>query len=480
MPDTIQVDSKTAKILPWVVAIAFFMQTLDGTILNTALPAMAESFGTHPLTMQAVVIAYMITVAVLIPISGWLADRFGIRQVFLAAICVFTLGSLACAISPTLDILIASRVLQGIGGAILVPVGRLSILRVYPRDQLVQILSFITIPGLLGPLVGPTLGGFLVEYASWHWIFLINLPVGIIGILCTLRYMRHIPGVAILNPFDKFGFLFFSVFMLTLTIAFEGVGDHNMPYTQLVLLLVVGFVSLAVYCFYASHSENPLFSPALFQVRNFSVGIAGNFFARLGTGAMPFLTPLLLQVSLGFSPLKAGMMMIPMTLGAMLGKKFVTPLVEILGFRRLLSINTALLGLMIAGFSFISKDMSYIVVLLIFTLFGLINSMQFSAMNTITLLDLTDEQASSGNSLLSVIMQLSMSVGVAIAAAILGEFSGVNATVAGNVATAFKNTYLCLGFMAVLSALIFYHVTPSAGKKSLKKAVLQHEKEMEQ
>ncbi|MDL2284393.1 multidrug transporter subunit MdtD [Oxalobacter sp. OttesenSCG-928-P03] len=480
MPDTIQIDARTARILPWVVAIAFFMQTLDGTILNTALPTMAESLNTHPLQMQGVVIAYMLTVALLIPASGWLADRFGIRRVFLAAIFVFTLGSLACAMSPTLDILIAARVLQGIGGAILVPVGRLSILRAYPRDQLVRILSFITIPGLLGPLVGPTLGGFLVSYASWHWIFLINLPVGVVGVICALRYMPAIPRAGALSPFDKFGFLFFSTFMLTLTIALEGIGEHSMAYTRLVLLLVAGFVSLAVYCFYARHSDNPLFSPALFRVRNFSVGIAGNLFARLGTGAMPFLTPLLLQVSLGFTPLKAGMTMIPMTLGAMAAKSVVTPLVSRLGFRTLLSINTVLLGSMIAGFSLISREMPYPLILLVFAVFGMINSMQFSAMNTITLLDLTDEQASSGNSLLSVIMQLSMSMGVAVAAAILGEFSGIRAALPSrDLAGAFRNTYLCLGFMAILSALVFYHVTPSAGKKGVCQAVMQPEKKLE-
>ena len=481
MPDTIQVDTRTAHILPWVVAIAFFMQTLDGTILNTALPTMAESLNTHPLQMQGVVIAYMLTVALLIPLSGWLADRFGIRPVFLAAIAVFTLGSLACAVSSTLPILIASRVLQGIGGAILVPVGRLSILRVYPRDQLVRIFSFITIPGLLGPLVGPTLGGLLVGYASWHWIFLINLPVGLLGIVCALRYMPDIPRVGMLNPFDKSGFLFFSTFMLTLTIALEGMGGHHITSAGLVLLLVTGLLSLAAYCFHARRSDNPLFSPELFRVRNFSVGIAGNLFARLGTGAMPFLTPLLLQVSLGFTPLEAGMTMIPMTLGAMVAKSIVTPLVNCLGFRLLLIINTVLLGIMITGFSLIGIETPYSLILLIFSVFGLINSIQFSAMNTITLLDLSDEQASSGNGLLSVIMQLSMSMGVAVAAGILGEFSGIRSlSETGDLAGAFRNTYFCLGFMAVLSALIFYHVTPSAGRKGARKTAYQREKKMEQ
>ncbi|MCM1512969.1 MAG: multidrug transporter subunit MdtD [Oxalobacter formigenes] len=465
--EAIQIDDRIARILPWVVAIAFFMQMLDGTILNTALPVMAESLKVHPLQMQSVVIAYMLTVALLIPVSGWLADRFGIRLVFLVAIGIFTLGSLACAVSPSLDVLVAARVLQGLGGAILVPVGRLSILRVYPRDQLVRVMSFITVPGLLGPLLGPTLGGFLVDYASWHWIFLINLPVGIIGFFFAFRYVPVIPRAGKKSSFDKIGFLFFSTFMLTVTLALDGMGEMRMQYARLSMLLIAALVSLAAYCLYARRARYPLFSPSLFQVRNFSVGIAGNLFARLGNGSMPFLTPLLLQLGLGFTPLKAGLTMIPMTLGAMAAKSMVTPLVNRLGFKWLLIINTALLGMMIAGFSLIDSTMPYSLILLFFLVFGMVNSMQFSAMNTITLLDLNDEQASSGNSLLSVIMQLSMSMGVAVAAAILGEFSDKYVSSAtGVLAAAFSHTYLCLGGMAVLSALIFCHITPTAGKKN--------------
>lgn len=476
--ETVRIDDRIARILPWVVAIAFFMQMLDGTILNTALPVMAESLQVYPLQMQSVVIAYMLTVALLIPVSGWLADRFGIRQVFLAAIGIFTLGSLACAVSPSLDILVASRVLQGVGGAILVPVGRLSILRVYPREQLVSILSFITIPGLLGPLVGPTLGGFLVDYVSWHWIFLINLPVGIVGFFCALRYVPAIPRAGKKSAFDKAGFLFFSVFMLTITLALDGMGKNRMQPVQLLMLLVVAGVSLAAYCLYARRARNPLFSPGIFRVRNFSVGIAGNLLARLGNGSMPFLTPLLLQLGLGFTPLKAGMTMIPITLGAMAAKSIVTPLVNRLGFRWLLIINTVLLGVMIAGFSLIDKAMPYSLILLFFLVFGIVNSMQFSAMNTVTLLDLSNEQASSGNSLLSVIMQLSMSLGVAVAAAILSQFSGAHTLPSTEVLiSAFSNTYLCLGGMAVLSALIFCHVTPTAGRESSSKIMQRHKRD---
>lgn len=230
MPDKPVLDPKTAKILPWVVAIAFFMQMLDSTILNTALPAMAHDLGTNPLRMQSVIISYMLTVALVIPASGWLADKFGIKQIFLFAIALFTLGSLACALSPSLNIIVGCRILQGIGGALMVPVGRLVVLRAYPREQLVSVLSFITIPGLVGPLIGPTLGGFLVQYASWHWIFLINIPVGIIGILATLKYMPYLTRGGDLHPFDTVGFLLFGTFMLTITLGLQGIGELHLAY----------------------------------------------------------------------------------------------------------------------------------------------------------------------------------------------------------------------------------------------------------
>lgn len=465
MADNPALDPKTAKILPWVVAVAFFMQMLDGTILNTALPTMAKDLHTNPLQMQSVVIAYMLTVALIIPASGWLADKFGIKRVFLFAIALFTAGSLACGLSPTLEVIVACRIIQGIGGALMVPVGRLVVLRAYPREQLVTVLSFITIPGLIGPLIGPTLGGFLVEYASWHWIFFINIPVGIIGILSTMKYMPYLARGGELYPFDRIGFILFSTFMLTITLGLEGIGELHLAYAPMVLLIVFGIVCLVGYVLYARYIPRPLFSPDLFRVRNFSVGILGNLFARLGNGAMPFLTPLLLQIGLGYSPMNAGLSMVPMTIGAVIAKSAATRLVNRFGYRLILTINTLLLGLMIALFSTISKEMNYGLMMVIFTVFGIINSMQFTAMNTVTLVDLSDEQASSGNSLLSVIMQLSMSMGVAIAAAILGEFTGASSLLqARDVIAAFAKTYLCLGFLAAISTVIFIHIRPGSGK----------------
>ena len=447
------------RILPWIVGIAFFMQMLDASILNTALPAIASSLGTSPLRMHAVVVAYMLTVATLIPASGWLADRFGVRCIFLISIFIFTLGSLCCALSHTLPALVASRVLQGIGGALLVPVGRLSILRAFPRERLADVLSFITLPGLIGPLVGPSLGGLLVQYATWHWIFLINLPVGIAGMALTMRCMPKQAGQTT-AAFDSGGFLLFALFMICSTLSMESLGEAPMPPSMRLGMAGAGLAALALYIFHSLRAKTPLFSPRLFRTRNFTVGIAGNIFARLGMGAMPFLTPLLLQLGLGYSAVQAGMAMLPITLGAMIGKSFVSRLIKSLGYRLFLTLNTLLVSLMLASYSIITPHTPLLLVLGIFILAGMANSLQFTGMNTITLLDLPDTEAGSGNSLLSAVMQLAMSMGVALAAALLDLF-----TKRCGILEAFHSVCFTLAALTALSALIFFQARNSTGKR---------------
>ncbi|MBO3277846.1 multidrug transporter subunit MdtD [Pseudomonas schmalbachii] len=465
MSETPALTPRVARLLPWLVAIAFFMQALDATILNTALPSMALSLDENPLRMQAVVISYLLTVALLIPASGWLADRFGTRRVFLVAVLLFSLGSLLCALSSTLGQLVGARVVQGLGGALMLPVGRLVILRAYPRSELVRILSFVTIPGLLGPLTGPTLGGWLVEYASWHWIFLINLPVGALGYLFAMRLMPDLRG-AERSRFDGAGFLLFGGAMLLVTVALEGLGELQLPHVRVVLLLVGGLVLLAAYWLRALRIEAPLFPPALFRIRTFSVGLLGNLFARLGSGALPFLTPLLLQVGLGYAPAKAGMTMIPLALSAMLIKPVAKPLLELFGYRRLLVGNTLLLGCLIASVGLVGQDTPYLLLLALLGVLGAVNSLQFTAMNTLTLIDLRDNHASSGNSLLSVVTQLSISMGVACAAALLGGFQGELGIAAGDVLGAFHATYLSVGLMSMLAAAIFFQLGSEDGREA--------------
>ncbi|MCG6539893.1 multidrug transporter subunit MdtD [Pseudomonas sp. KSR10] len=456
MPQAIALDARSARVLPWLVAIAFFMQTLDGTILNTALPAMARDLAEDPLRMQGVVIAYMLTVALLIPASGWVADRFGTRRIFFSAIVLFTLGSLLCAMSASFNQLVMARVVQAIGGALMLPVGRLVVLRAYPRSEFVRVMTFIALPGMVGPLIGPTLGGWLVEYASWHWIFLINLPVGLVGCIAALRFMPDLKSSERMR-FDTVGFLLFGGSMVLITIALEGLGEMQMPHARVLLLMVIGSACLAAYWLRAGHVDEPLFSPTLFRTRSFAVGIFGNLFARLGSGALPFLLPLLLQVALGYSPAQAGMSMIPLALGAMLIKPLAKPLIDRLGYRRILVGNTLLLGSLIASLATIDAHTPTVLLLLQLSLIGMVNSMQFTAMNTVTLVGLSNQNASSGNSLLSVVVQLSMSLGVASAGALLGGFTVPGAD-GEAVLQAFHLTFLCIGGMSMLAATLFFQL----------------------
>jgi EmrB/QacA subfamily drug resistance transporter len=458
-------DSETRRVLPWLVAVAFFMQTLDSTILNTALPSMARSLGESPLRMQSVVVSYMLTVALLIPASGFLADRFGTRRVFAAAIVVFTLGSVTCAASRTLTELVLARVLQGVGGSLLLPVGRLTILKSVPRSELLSVLSFVTIPGLIGPLIGPTLGGLLVETLSWHWIFLINVPIGILGTFLGLKYMPEIREER--TRFDWLGFVLVAVGMVGISVSLESFAEGSMAKGSTTITLVLGLAAFAAYVLHQTRIPTPLFHPGLWRIHSFSVGLAGNLFARLGSGAMPYLSPLFLQVGLGKPPTVAGMFMAFAVLGAMGSKMVVEKLVARLGYRRFLLTNTALLGLTMMGFAWLPEDVSAARLAAHLFLFGVFNSLQFSSMNTLTLSELDGETASSGNSLLSMIMQLSMSFGVASGAAILSAFARGDAARASvqevSVLHAFQNTYICVGLLALLSSLVFWQLSEKDG-----------------
>ncbi|MCF5505302.1 MFS transporter [Pseudomonas syringae] len=456
-------DEKTLRWMPWVIAIAFFMQSLDGTILNTALPSMAGSLAEDPLRMQSVVIAYMLTIALLIPASGWIADRFGIKRIFFSAILLFSFGSLLCALSWSLNVLVAARVIQGLGGALMLPIGRLIVLRAYPRSELVRIMGFITVPGLLGPLLGPTLGGWMVEYLSWHWIFLINIPVGILGCYAVKHYIPDLPGGG-RTRFDGVGFILFGAAMVLITIALEGLGELHLPHMRVVLLLFAGMGGLAACWLRAGHVGSPLFAPSLFRTRTFAVGIMGNLFARLGSGALPFLVPLLLQVALGYSPSQAGMSMLPLAAAGMFAKTVARWLIEHLGYRLILTGNTLLLGILLASLALVDMQTPYWVLLVQLGLLGAVNSLQFTAMNTVTLIDLDDASAASGNSLLSVVAQLSLSLGVASAAALLGGFSEeVTTGEVSSVLGAFQLTFLSVGVLAMFAAGIFLQLPAKEG-----------------
>lgn len=448
------------KVLLWLVAVGFFMQTLDATIVNTALPAMAQSLGESPLRMQSVVVAYSLAMAMLIPASGWVADRFGARRVYFLAIVFFVAGSVFCALSHSLTQLVAARVLQGLGGALLLPVGRLVVLRTFPREKFLQAMSFVAIPGLIGPLIGPTLGGWLVEVASWHWIFLINVPVGLVGCAATMRYM---PGVAAptVARFDLAGYLMLAFGMVALSLALDGLASLGLRQASVLVLMIFGLASLVAYWLHAARRPDPLFSPRLFSVDTLRIGLLGNLFARLGSSCMPFLIPLLLQVTMGYSPLQAGMMMLPVAVAGMSMKRFTTTLITRFGYRQVLVGNTLLVGVTMASFGLTAPSQPLWVHVVQLAVFGAVNSLQFTAMNTVTLKDLGHDMASSGNSLLSMVQMVAMGMGVAAAGAVLAAFTDFfQPPGTAQTLQAFQATFACMGLITVASAGIFWQLSP--------------------
>ncbi|KVK76539.1 EmrB/QacA subfamily drug resistance transporter [Burkholderia ubonensis] len=451
---------KNLTVMLWLVATGFFMQTLDATIVNTALPSMAASLGESPLRMQSVVIAYSLTMAVMIPVSGWLADTLGTRRVFFSAILVFSLGSLLCANAHTLPQLVAFRVVQGIGGAMLLPVGRLAVLRTFPAERYLPALSFVAIPGLIGPLIGPTLGGWLVKVASWHWIFLINVPVGVAGCIATWYSMPDARNPAV-GRFDLKGYLLLTIGMVAISLSLDGLADLGMQHAAVLVLLILSLACFVAYGLYAVRAPQPIFSLELFRIHTFSVGLLGNLFARIGSGAMPYLIPLLLQVSLGYTAFEAGLMMLPVAAAGMSSKRLITRLIMKHGYRNVLLANTVMVGVMMASFALMHDSMPVWLKVAQLALFGGFNSMQFTAMNTLTLKDLGTGGASSGNSLFSLVQMLSMSLGVTVAGALLATFTGMLRTVTpSNTLPAFHATFICVGVITAGSAWIFAQLAP--------------------
>ena len=451
-------------MLLWLVAVGFFMQTLDSTIVNTALPAMAKSLNTSPLHMQTVLVAYSLTMAMIIPISGWVADRFGTRRVYMGAILGFVLGSLLCGLSATTSQLVAARVVQGAGGALLLPVGRLAVLRGYPRERFLAAMSFVTIPGLIGPLLGPALGGWLVQFASWHWIFFINVPVGLLGWIVAQRFLPDFRGSNV-PPLDVLGYVLLALGMMFVSLAVDGFAGFGWSLLMIAASMITGIGSLAAYWWRAARQAHPLFSPDLFAVPSVSIGLLGNLFSRLGSSGVPFLIPLMLQLKMGYSPAQAGMMMLPLAAAGMLVKRFATWSISHYGYRSVLVGNTVTIGVMIASLSLMDYTPMWLLLVLL-TLFGACNSLQFTGMASLALSGLQHEQASSGNGLLSMVQMLAIGLGVALSGALLAASSAwwQARTGEANAMAAFRITLVCMGLLTLASSWIFWQLPPDTSK----------------
>ena len=401
------------RLLPWLVAVAFFMESLDTTILNTAVPAIAAALKVAPLSMKAVLSSYTLSLAVFIPISGWMADRFGTRRVFASAIGFFTLGSFLCGISGSIHVLVACRVLQGCGGAMMVPVGRLTLVRTFAKSELIRAMSFVAIPALIGPMLGPIAGGLIVGYFHWRVIFFVNLPIGLIG-LC-LVYL-HLPDYRERSdPLDVEGLILFGSGVALLSYVLEVFGEHTLSTGEILGLLAISIALLAGYGLHASKAPFPLLRLSLFRIRTFRAAVSGSFFTRLGIGGIPFIMPLLYQVGLGFTPVQSGLLMTPQAIAAMSLKMAMPRILARVGYRGVLISNTMILGLQIALFATIGVGTPVWLMVAQTFCFGFFSSLQYTSMNTLVYADVSEVETSSASSIAATMQQMAISFGVATA-----------------------------------------------------------------
>ena len=448
-------QTTTKRYLPWIVAIALFMQQLDSTIVNTGIPAIAASLGSTPLALKAVVTSYILSLAVCIPLSGWLTERYGSRRVFLLALTAFLLSSIACGLAVNADMLIAARIPQGVSAAMMMPVGRMAIVRTFPKGELLRAMNFVIIPALLGPLLGPTVGGLIVHWFSWRDIFFVNVPVGLLALWFGHKYM---PDYRSDTPraLDKRGLVLFVGGAGLLSWLLEIFGDHDLSNSQALAMLVVSVSLLAAYGWHASRVPFPLLRLSLLRVRTFRVSVLGGFVTRLAVGAMPFLLPLLYQVGMGLPAWQSGLLMMPAAAAAMGMKVIAAALLRRFGFRRVLMVNTVLVGCTVAAYALVGVGTPIAVIVAIGLLMGLFNSLQYSSMNSMAFADVDDADAAMASTMASTMQQLSMSFGLACGSLITGFYlAGLPQTDPVAVSTALHYAFLTLAVLTLLSSLSF-------------------------
>jgi len=446
------VSPQTKRILPFILATGIFMQMLDSTILNTSLPAIAVELNESPLNMQNAITSYVLTLALFMPVSGFLADKFGTRNVFIASLFMFIAGSIFCSLSQNLTQLVISRVLQGIGGSLMNPVGKLALIKTFPKNELLKAMNYAIIPALIGPVLGPLVGGYMVDYLSWHWIFLINIPIGLMGIFLSFQYMPNYKSK--MMNFDLKGFLIFGAASILLSLSLEMFGN-TVHMTTVLIILLLGFLMLYFYYRHAKTDDNPIFPLNLFQVRTFRVGILGNLATRLGISSIPLLLPLMIQLAFGETAVTSGWIVAPMAVTAIFGKTAVIKILNRLGYRKTLMTNTFIIGFLICCLAIPSVNSSIYWYIPIIAVLGFFNSIQFTSMNTISISDLRDYHTSSGNSLVSVNQQLAIGFGVAFGLVILKIYEGDTKLIHNEIHNAFRLTFLTVGVLTILSGFVF-------------------------
>jgi EmrB/QacA subfamily drug resistance transporter len=458
------------RLIPLIVATALFMENMDSTVIATSLPAIAADIGTSPLTLKLAITSYLLSLAVFIPASGWTADRFGARMVFSIAIAVFMVGSIGCALSTSVTDFVIARIVQGIGGAMMTPVGRLVLLRSIDKSALVNAMAWVTVPALVGPVIGPPLGGFVTTYFSWHWIFLINIPIGLLGIFMAMRYIDPIKSE---NPerFDLYGLVLAGVGLGGIAFGLSIAGLNLLPWTIVIALVAIGTIAMTLYVIHARRTASPVLDFSLLRMHTMRAAIIGGFMFRLGIGALPFLLPLLMQVGFGLSPFRSGLVTFASAVGAMGMKTLAARIIRTFGFRNIMVINAVVSSVFLAASALFTVTTPLLLIMIILVVGGFFRSLQFTAINTVAYAEVEPAQMSRATTLVSVNQQLAISAGVAV-----GAFSVESTMMLRHVselsAQDFAPAFIVVSIISAASAYFFWQMPDDAGHEiSGRKAV---------
>ncbi len=453
--------NQNGRAAPLIVAVSLFMENMDSTVISTSLPAIARDIGSNPLALKLAVTSYLLSLAIFIPASGWTADRFGARNVFRLAIGVFVLGSIGCALSHSLTDFVAARIFQGMGGAMMTPVGRLIVVRAIDKRLLLNAMSLLTIPALIGPICGPPLGGFITTYASWHWIFIINVPIGLLGIALATRYIPDLRA-EYPYPFDLAGFILSALAIGGLAFGLSVAGLDFLPDGIVAALLAVGAVSGVAYVLYARQAAAPILDLSLLRLPTFRGAIFGGFMFRLGVGAMPFLLPLLLQIGFGLSPFQSGLITFTSALGSMFMKAAATTVLKHFGYRNVLLYNSLVSAVFVGACASFVHGMPFPAMIAILLVGGFFRSLEFTSVNTIAYAEISPPMMSRATSMVAAFQQLSLSTGVAVGALVVEITLRIKQASTMGV-TDFPPAFLAISLLSAAAALIFMQLPLDAG-----------------
>ncbi|HEX4046124.1 MAG TPA: DHA2 family efflux MFS transporter permease subunit [Gammaproteobacteria bacterium] len=457
------------RIIIFIVSLALFMDALDTTIINTAIPAMSHSLHVHPVDLKIALISYLISLAIFIPISGWIGDKYGIKRVFMLALAIFTVSSLWCGYAQTLFELVIARSCQGLGGSLMLPLGRLIILRTFQRHELVEAMNAVVMVVSIGLMLGPLAGGFITDHLSWHWIFWVNIPVGILAIAMAWHWMNDTPPQKV-RPFDFLGFILFGGGLAALTFSLSDLSESTANSTIAFGIMGIAILMLVCYFLHSYKQPHPVINMTLFRLRTFQISIVGNLIARLGFGGVPFLLPLLLQIGLGYSAQLSGLLLVPIAFGILLVKSISLRILRFVGYKRLLLINTILVGFSLWTLCLVNMHTSVYLIAVFTFIFGFLISLQYSGMNSLAYADIATEDLSAATSLVSTMQQLAQSFGVAASALLLTYFSYSPTVIGKHLAltpTIFHQTFLAMGIFTIFSTLIFTRLKVNDGHQML-------------